>query len=140
MNRIFYALGLGMLCLAPAHQVSSLAGENDGSIERYYCTQYGPFFIRFDPDKAAGVFAILSNDDLGSMVGRLEGRRIDGTWEEVDSRGRIRLTFSEDWSRFDAEYTVAGNPLEWHGEWTGYLRNDPDVQEFTRDGEAFRCG
>ena len=107
--------------------------------ERHYCTQYGPFFIRFDEDKAAGVFAILTNGDLGSMVGALEGRRLEGEWVEVDSGGAIRIEFSEDWSTFEAEYNLAPEPETWHGDWRGHLRPTDDTASFVRDGVEFRC-
>jgi len=107
--------------------------------ERHYCTEYGPFFIRFDTDKAAGVFAILTNGDLGSMVGALVGRRIEGKWTEVDSGGDIRLEFSEDWSSFEAEYNLTAAPETWHGDWRGQLRPSDDASSFVRDGVEYRC-
>lgn len=109
------------------------------SVERYYCTQYGPFFIRFDPDKAAGVFAILPNNDLGSIVGSLNDRTLEGEWIEVDSRGEIKLTFSEDWSRFDAEYTVSDDPDNWLGGWIGVLKPNDEAAVFEHDGVTFNC-
>lgn len=117
----------------------SYADDMQAPAERRYCTQYGPFFIRFDPDKAAGVFAILSNNDLGSIVGALDDHRLEGEWIEVDSRGDIRITFSEDWSSFEAEYSVAGAPDRWYGDWTGRLPENADVESFDVDGTTFRC-
>ncbi len=122
------------LSVLPAHA----AGETE-SIERSYCTQFGPFFIRFDPDKAAGVFAILQNNDLGSMVGALDGHRLEGEWIEVDSRGEIRITFADDWSSFEAEYNVAAAPDRWYDGWTGRLPENDAVDSFDVDGTTFRC-
>lgn len=120
--------------------VTATADEPPTTVERYYCTQYGPFFIRFDPDKAAGVFAILTNGDLGSMVGVLSDHSLEGEWIEVDSRGEIRMTFSEDWSEFEAEYNVAANPEKWYSDWNGHLRPEDGAETFEKDGTEFRCG
>ena len=115
------------------------ANEANGGVERYYCTQYGPFFFRFDPDKAAGVFAILTNNDLGSVVGRMDGRAFEGEWFEVDSRGDIRIFFAEDWSSFEVEYSIAGEPEEWLTGWKGRLRPEPATVAFTANDETYRC-
>lgn len=109
------------------------------SVERFYCTQYGPFFLRFDPDKAAGVFAILPNNDLGAMVGALDGQTLAGEWIEVDSRGAIRMEFSEDWSSFTAAYSVAPSLDSWEEGWAGYLPPVGDPDSFVIDGQTFRC-
>ena len=129
-----------MACLLPLMaQESEQAVRETNSAERRYCTQYGPFFVRFDPDKAAGVFAILTNGDLGSMVGRLEGRSLEGIWVENDSRGEIRMRFSDDWSSFEAEYNVETVPEKWYGDWTGRLPPGDDATEFEHEGTTFRC-
>ena len=133
--RIFSAIVL-VLSLAT---VATAADEPQTTVERYYCTQYGMFFIRFDPDKAAGVFAILPNSDLGSIVGVIDDHSLEGEWIEVDSRGAIRMTFSEDWSEFDAEYNVAANPEKWYSNWKGHRRPKEGVETFERDGVEFRC-
>jgi hypothetical protein len=117
--------------------VEAAPAPSPGS-ERHYCTQYGPFFIRFDAEKAAGVFAILTNGDLGSMVGALEGNTMAGEWIEVDSRGAIRLFFSDDWNRFDATYNLTDDRQTWHGDWTGHVRPEGEAR-FIRDGIEFRC-
>lgn len=108
-------------------------------IERYYCTQYGPFFIRFDDHQAAGVFAILRNDDLGSIVGTLSNFELRGKWIENDNRGDIRLKFSEDWLSFDAEYTLEAEPDNWLGNWSGRIRPSRQADTFEHDGVQFRC-
>ncbi len=113
--------------------------SNDESVERRYCTEFGPFFIRFDPDKAAGVFAINANNDLGSIIGILNGHQLEGEWMEVDSRGQIRIAFAEDWSRFDAEYNIAGSPDRWRSGWTGRLPENETVVSFDVDGVTFDC-
>ncbi len=109
------------------------------SAERYYCTQYGPFFLRFDGDKAAGFFAVLKNDDLGAVVGVLDGYELSGNWIETGGKGPIRMTFSEDWSSFEAEYAVAPDTENWISGWTGYLPPAGDPAVFDIDGESFRC-
>lgn len=109
------------------------------SIERYYCTQFGPFFIRFDDDKAAGVFAILPNDDLGAIVGALSGRELNGEWIETDNRGEIRLQFSDDWRVFDAEYNIHTEPGNWRSNWAGRLRPANEPASFTHEGVLYRC-
>jgi hypothetical protein len=131
---LFILLTLSLTTFAIVAQEEPTISE-----ERYYCTQYGPFFIRFDADKAAGVFAIFNNGDLGSMVGVLKGHSLEGEWIEATSRGVIRMTFSEDWSKFDAQYNVATNPEKWYSNWKGHLRPAHDVTTFTKDGIEFRC-
>ena len=73
------------------------------------------------------------------MVGELEGHSLEGEWIEIDSRGEIRMTFSKDWSEFDAEYNVAANPERWYRDWKGYLRPEDGVATFERNGIEFRC-
>lgn len=113
--------------------------SNSTSVERRYCTEFGPFFIRFDPDKAAGVFAINGNNDLGAIVGALNGNQFEGEWMEVDSHGQIRITFADDWSSFDAEYNVARSPDRWRSGWTGHLPQNEAVVSFDVDGVTFDC-
>ncbi len=114
--------------------------EMDVGVERNYCTQQGPFFLRFDPDKAAGVFAILPNNDLGAVVGALADRTLTGEWIETDdSKGAIRIVFSEDWSSFEAAYTIAPDNDNWREGWTGYLPPAGDPSSFDIGGETFLC-
>lgn len=113
--------------------------SNSVSVERRYCTEFGPFFIRFDPDKAAGVFAINGNNDLGSIVGVLNDRQLEGEWMEVDSHGQIRIAFADDWSSFDAEYSVASSPERWRSGWSGHLPENETVVSFEVDGVTFDC-
>ncbi len=121
------------LALIPSARAETTA------IERHYCTQFGPFFMRFDPDKAAGVFTIHQNNDLGSVVGSLDERVFDGVWTEIDSRGEIRMTFSEDWAQFNAEYSVHDTPGEWRGGWVGRLAPDSRPQAFKAGDQTFYC-
>lgn len=137
--RTIRSILLAAAIAAPLLAPSTHAAEEAPSVERRYCTQYGPFFIRFDPDKAAGVFAILQNNDLGSMVGALNGHRLEGEWAEVDSRGDIRIHFSEDWSSFEAEFNVAAAPDRWYADWAGRLPENSGVESFEVDGTTYRC-
>ena len=132
-------LTMMMLLVSPVTVAGHEPASRSVAIERHYCTQYGPFFIRFDPDKAAGVFTIHNNGDLGSIVGRLDGLTLDGEWIEVDSRGEIRLEFTSDWSRFEARYNVAGNPETWHGNWTGILRPADAPATIEVNETEYRC-
>lgn len=114
-------------------------GAVQDSVERRYCTQQGPFFLRFDPDKAAGVYAILQNDSLGVVVGSLDAFQFVGTWYEMDKTGPIKLEFSEDWSSFEATYAVAPDKVPWQTGWTGYLPPAGHPVTFEIGGETFRC-
>lgn len=130
---------ISIAILTAAALGASGASASEASPELRYCTQYGPFFIKFDHEKAAGVFAILTNGDMGSMVGRLNGQTLEGEWIEVDSGGQIRIEFAEDRSSFEATYNTRNNPEKWHSNWTGRLPDDPDAETFTADGVLFRC-
>jgi hypothetical protein len=120
---------------------TALAQDDDAqdSIERRYCTQQGPFILRFDPDKAAGIYAILANDHLGVTVGSLDGFIFEGTWYELDTTGPIRLEFSDDWSSFEATYATAPDKEPWRTGWTGYLPPAGHPVTFEIGGETFRC-
>ena len=140
MRTIIVALTAIMFVSSPVNgQKSDSASSNVEAIERLYCTQFGPFFLRFDPDKAAGVFAINPNNDLGAVVGAIEDRTLTGEWIEVDSKGAIRIAFSEDWSSFEAAYTVGVDSTEWLEGWFGYLPPAGDPDEFEIAGETFHC-
>ncbi len=127
----------GSISSAPAWSAVPISGEN--SVERRYCTQYGPFILRFDPEKAAGIFAILRNNDLGSIVGALNEHQLEGNWIEVDSHGQIRMSFTDDWSSFTAQYNVASNPDRWNGGWIGHIAPSPETTEFDVDDVTFYC-
>ncbi len=126
-------------CTISTSALANNATQNEGSVERRYCTQFGPFILRFDPDKAAGIFAILPNNDLGSIVGALNERELTGEWIEVDSRGEIRIQFADDWSSFSAEYNVASNPENWHSGWIGNIAPEATTTKFTVDDMTFYC-
>lgn len=130
------ALGLFM-----ANNQATIASDTqiNKSVERYYCTQFGPFSLRFDSDKAAGVFAIFANGDLGSIVGHLRDHHLEGEWIEVDSRGKIKIDFSDDWSSFKAAYNVAPATGNWRTGWYGRLRPESKPSEFTVDGQTYKC-
>ena len=134
---IIASIMMGAFLALPATAQNS--DELDAGIERHYCTQKGPFFLRFDPAKAAGVFAILANNDLGAVVGALEERTLTGEWIETDSKGAIRMAFSEDWSSFEAAYTIAPDGENWREGWTGYMPPAGDPTSFDIDGETFLC-
>ena len=129
---------IASLGAATARQADASAADGV-AIERRYCTQFGPFWVRFDPDKAAGVFAIHANGDLGSMVGVLEGDRLTGIWVENDSRGQIRMSFSPDRSTFEAEYNVESEPDEWYRGWLGRLQPEACPAQFDHDGKTYLC-
>ena len=127
------------LAVQKANAQESNASATAEAIERHYCTQHGPFYLRFDPEKAAGVFAINANNDLGAVVGALEDRTLTGEWIENDSKGAIRIVFSEDWSSFEAAYTIAPDQANWREGWLGYLPPAGDPDEFDIAGETFHC-
>ena len=136
MRMIFIALSAfsALLSLPAAAQKNF-----DPGVERHYCTQHGPFLLRFDPEKAAGIFSILANNDLGAVVGALEEQTLTGEWIETDSKGAIRMVFSEDWSSFEAAYTIAPDGENWIEGWTGYLPPAGDPPSFEIAGETFLC-
>jgi len=118
--------------------VSSFAAQAK-DIERHYCTQFGPFYLRFDDEKAAGIFNIFMNNDMGSVVGKLVGNKIIGNWIEVDSSGRIQLEFSDDWSSFDASYSVGEASEDWRTGWHGVLRPAGRPKTFVVDTVTYHC-
>ena len=124
--------------LAIALAVSSF-GVQAKDIERHYCTQFGPFYLRFDDEKAAGVFNIFMNNDMGSMVGRLDGNKVIGNWIEVESSGRIQLEFSDDWSSFEAAYVVGEVSEDWRTGWRGILRPPDNPKTFAVGTVAYHC-
>jgi hypothetical protein len=126
-----------LLMLIAAALFTSAATAKD--IERHYCTQFGPFFLRFDDEKVAGVFNIFANNDMGSIIARLEGKTAAGGWIEVDSKGDIKFEFSEDWSSFDAAYSVGPNNGNWRTGWNGKLRPDATTGRFERNGVTYLC-
>ena len=128
-----------LLCTLNTASWAATTSQADHGIERYYCTQFGPFFLRFDPDKAAGVFSIFGNGDMGAIVGHLNDQNLDGKWIENDNQGSIKIQFSEDWSRLDASYTIAEAPNEWRHGWTGFLKPDEHVTSFDKDGLTLQC-
>ena len=125
------------LCLALLVTVCAVAGHPGG--DRYYCTEYAPFFIRIDGEKLAGVFAVLERNDLGTAVGELHGNVMTGRWHEADASGDIVIRFAPDRSAFSAEYRVDGEPDIWHREWRGVLRYADGDNRFTLDEIEYRC-
>ena len=140
-NAIFSLVALCIL--AAPYTLAQTADETTQlspiPVERYYCTQYGPFFFRHDGDKMAGVFAILTNRDLGAVVGTIEERSFSGRWFEVDSAGDIKIEFSNDWTSFDAAYAIDGEPNAWRRGWVGRLRSGDSPTSFEEGGVTYRC-
>jgi hypothetical protein len=108
-------------------------------VVRHYCTQYGPMFLRIDGNQLAGVFVILTNGDMGSMVGTIRGRTMDGEWFEPDSDGDIVIRFESDWSGFNARYNVSSRPAVWHRNWVGQLRPPGNPVTFELDDTTLLC-
>lgn len=108
-------------------------------IVRHYCTQYGPMFLRIDGNQLAGVFVILTNGDMGSMVGTIRGHTMDGEWFETDSQGDIVISFEPDWSGFNAQYNVSSRPAVWHRNWIGKLRPSGNPVTFELEDTTLLC-
>jgi len=135
MKTILFTLIFATLFISGADaQTAEIA-----AIERTYCTQYGPFFIRFDSDNAAGVFALPADHDLGVMIGLLHKQTFAGKWIKIDESGAIHLVFSEDWSSFEAAEDAAPNEDGWTAGWAGYMPPAGDPAQFVIDGETFVC-
>lgn len=129
-----------LICLtAPS---ASQTGD-DGVSEHRYCTQSGPFLLRFDQMKAAGFFAALPEYEPasgpGAVAGSLSSRTLEGVWTLPDKRGSIRMGFSRDWSSFVAAYALEEDPENWISGWMGYLPPAGDPPTFIIDGDRFYC-
>lgn len=129
-----------LICLtAPA---ASQTG-NDEVSEQRYCTQSGPFLLRFDETRAAGFFAALPEYEPtsgpGAVAGALSNRTMEGVWTLPNMRGAIRMGFSQDWSSFVAAYAFEGDPENWTSGWMGYLPPAGDPPTFIIDGDRFNC-
>ena len=114
-------------------------GYGADRVERYYCTQYGPFFLRFHRQDVAGVFAILMNDDIGAVIGRVDGQSFVGRWLEIDNSGDIKIEFSEDWHSMNASYSVDSDPETWRHGWLGRIRPAGKPASFKHDDVAYLC-
>lgn len=109
--------------------------------ERRYCTQTGPFLLRFETAHAAGFFKALPKNGggPGAVAGAMPGRTLTGDWMTPDARGALRMGFSEDWSSFVAAYAPEADPENWRTGWMGYLPPAGDPPTFVIDGETFHC-
>ena len=144
----------GLVLVAGAARAAQTP-DRGGVVEQRYCTGSGPFLLRFEATRAAGIFAdlpqrgaepppTLARQDKaprvpGAMAGALSGRRLEGAWTSAERRGTIRIRFSEDWSSFTAAYAFESAPDEWTGGWTGYLPPAGDPDDFVIDGERHHC-
>lgn len=131
-------IGILALGFAPLFALAQDAAPATGEV-RAYCTQFGPFHLYFDQNNVAGVYRIIPNQHIGAVIGNLHALQFSGDWIENEGKGAIRIDFSEDWSSFSAEYSIAPNLDEWHDGWTGYLPPVGDHASFTIDGETFLC-
>ena len=140
---------LTFLTAPAAAQQAAFPGE--AVAEQRYCTQFGPFMIRFDRDRAAGFFAALppapepettgaqAERAPGAVVGVLVNRTLEGAWLQTDKRGFLRMGFSDDWSSFIAAYALDGDPDTWRSGWMGYLPPAGDPPTFAIDGDQYHC-
>ena len=140
---------LTLLTAPAAAQQAALPGE--AVAEQRYCTQSGPFMIRFDRDRAAGFFAALpppqepeapgaqAERAPGAVVGVLFNRTLEGAWLQTDRRGVLRMGFSDDWSSFIAAYALEDDPETWRSGWMGYLPPAGDPPTFAIDGDQYHC-
>lgn len=139
------------LTLLTAPAAAQQAAQGDFIAEQRYCTQSGPFMIRFDRDRAAGFFAALpaapeaetagarSERAPGAIVGVLVNRTLEGAWLQTDKRGVLRMGFSDDWSSFIAAYALEDDPETWRSGWMGYLPPAGDPPTFAIDGDRYHC-
>ena len=104
-----------------------------------FCTQHGPVFVRLQGSQGAGVYSILGNGDIGAFVGRLEGRTLEGRWYETDSRGEIRIAFTEGWDGIALQYRADGE-ARWRGDWDGVPPPADGSRTVKKLGVDYRCG
>lgn len=141
---------LALLALPAAAQADIETGA--GSVmEQRYCTQSGPFMMRFQRNRAAGFFAALPEaagagpesaqpqNAPGAIAGVLVNRTLEGVWTQTDRRGFVRMGFSDDWSSFVAAYALEDAPETWRSGWMGYLPPAGDPPTFVIDGDRYHC-
>lgn len=107
--------------------------------EHRYCTQHGPVILRADEDEVAGIFHIVRTGELGSFVAKRNDRSAFGEWVEADGRGRIELSFSDDWTRLALAYNVSTEPEVWYRDWAGVRASDPAQASFVNEARTYHC-
>lgn len=119
---------------------SPLSGVQEHStITRSYCTEIGRFNLLFDEDEVSGAYSLIPKESLGSVYGKLEGRKVTGRWLDADGQGDIIITFNDDFSWFTTNYRNDKAPDTWYtDQWHGALKNG-DKSVFQKDGKTYRC-
>jgi len=132
MNRLpVVALSL-FLCLA---SFDAEAQDAKPKIAPEYYTQYG--VLTFKP-KGVQIVGTYPHEN-GKIIGKLEGNVLKGTWRQSGGSGAIVITFSPDFSAFEARYNHAGAPGRWATDWSGIRKPEVQAREYKTLWGVMKC-
>jgi hypothetical protein len=136
MNRLSVAALLFFLPLASLNAEAQTARQDaKPAIAPEYYTQYGVLSFKSEGGKVVGTYPRQN----GKITGKLEGNELKGMWRQSDGGGSIVITFSPDFSTFEARYNNTGTPGAWATGWSGTRKPDVKSREYETLWGAMKC-
>jgi hypothetical protein len=124
------------LPLASLGAVAQNAGQDaKPTIAPEYYTRYGVLSFKSEGRQVAGTYPYQN----GRITGKLEGNELKGTWRQSDGGGSIVITFSPDFSTFEARYNYAGTPDNWATGWSGTRKHEVQSREYETLWGVMKC-
>lgn len=104
-----------------------------------YCTEIGRFDLLFNDHEIAGSYYLKHKNMIGGVWGILKDNIMTGRWQDADGKGDIIITFTDDFSYFNADYRADDEPNKWYkGSWHGALRPN-DNPSFKFNQKTYQC-
>ena len=127
MNRLSVIALSFFLLLTSIVAEARKAGQNARpTIAPEYYTQYGVLSFKPEGREVVGTYPYRN----GRIYGKLEGNELNGTWRQSDGGGSIVITFSPDFSTFEARYNYTGTPDNWTNRWSGTRKHKVQSREY----------
>jgi hypothetical protein len=136
MNRLSFVALLFFLPLASIVAEAWNAGQHARlTIAPEYYTQYGVLSFKPEGREVVGTYPYRN----GRIYGKLEGNELKGTWRQSDGGGSIVITFSPNFSTFEARYNYTGTPDNWTNRWSGTRKHKVQSREYETLWGMMKC-
>jgi hypothetical protein len=136
MNRLSFIALLFFLPLASLVADAQNARQDARpTIAPEYYTRYGDLSFKSEGRQFVGTYPYRN----GRISGKLEGNELKGTWRQSDGGGSIVITFSPDFSTFEARYNYTGTPDNWATGWSGTRKPEAQSREYETLWGVMKC-
>jgi hypothetical protein len=136
MNRLsVIALSFFLLLTSNVAEAQNAKQNAWPTIAPEYYTQYGVLSFKPEGREVVGTYPYRN----GRIYGKLEGNELKGTWRQSDGGGSIVITFSPDFSTFEARFNYAGTPDNLTNRWLGTRKPEVQSREYETLWGVMKC-